>query len=78
MNTTSNIKMTSNRKTTLNMIARTELGQAQLKVGLNFTFIRCRFVLVESIGRFSFLDLILMNLVWYNCFFTFQTFCWVD
>ena len=63
--------------------AGAEPGQAQLKLGLDFTLTFCRFGLVELVCRISFFGLI--GKIWFTMlgsvyiwFFTFQTFCEKD
>ena len=62
--------------------AVTELGQAQLKLGLKFILIFCRFGFSRfGLGGFSFVGLIrfgLIYLVQYIWFFRFQTFCLIQ
>ena len=55
-----------------------ELGQPQLKLGLDFTLIFCRFGLSAfiRIGRIGFVGLNRFGLV--HFVFTFQKFCLVD
>ena len=71
LKTTLKIKTTSKQ-------AGTELGQAQLKLGLDFILIFHRFGfswfgLVEFVGWIQFCRVYQIDLVWYIWFITFQT-----
>ena len=63
--------------------AGAELGPAQIKLGLDFTLIFCRFDLsgfnlVVLVQWILFCRFERKDLVWYNWFFIFQTFYFVD